>query len=82
MVSFLLATAMIVNGLDKRIAYGIISMKWVGDSPRRIFLAVGLVCMICSSWVSNTATAAMMFPIALGLLGAISEILAKKTVRK
>ena len=77
MGSFLLATAMIVNGLDKRIAYGIISMKWVGDSPRRIFLAVGLVCMICSSWVSNTATAAMMFPIALGLLEAISEILAK-----
>ena len=77
MGSFLIATAMIVNGLDKRIAYGIISMKWVGDSPRRIFLAVGLVCMICSSWVSNTATAAMMFPIALGLLEAISEILAK-----
>lgn len=30
MGSFLIATAMIVNGLDKRIAYGIISMKWVG----------------------------------------------------
>ena len=77
MGSFLIATAMIVNGLDKRIAYGIISMRWVGDSPRRIFLAIGLVCMIGSSWVSNTATAAMMFPIALGLLEAIREIMAK-----
>ena len=77
MGSFLIATAMIVNGLDKRIAYGIISRKWVGDSPRRIFLAIGLVCMIGSSWVSNTATAAMMFPIALGLLEAIREIMAK-----
>ena len=77
MGSFFIATAMIVNGLDKRIAYGIISMRWVGDSPRRIFLAVGLVCMISSSWVSNTATAAMMFPIALGLLEAISELMAK-----
>ena len=75
--SFLIATAMIVNGLDKRIAYAIISMKWVGDSPRRIFLAIGLVCMICSGWVSNTATAAMMFPIALGLLEAIREMMAK-----
>ena len=77
MGSFFIATAMIVNGLDKRIAYGIISMRWVGDSPRRIFLAVGLVCMISSSWVSNTATAAMMFSIALGLLEAISELMAK-----
>lgn len=77
MGSFFIATAMIVNGLDKRIAYGIISMRWVGDSPRRIFIAVGLVCMIGSSWVSNTATAAMMFPIALGLLEAISELMAK-----
>ena len=72
MGSFLIATAMIVNG-----AYGIISMKWVGDSPQRIFLAIGLVCMVCSSWVSNTATAAMMFPIALGLLEAIREMMAK-----
>ena len=77
MGSFLIATAMIVNGLDKRIAYGIISMRWVGDSPRRSFLAIGLVCMVCSSWVSNTATAAMMFPIALGLLEAIREMMAK-----
>ena len=65
-----------VNGLDKRIAYGIMSMKWVGDSPRRIFLAIGLACMLCSGWISNTATAAMMFPIALGLLEAIREMMA------
>lgn len=68
MGGFLLAKGMMVNGLDKRIAYGIMSMKWVGDSPRRIFLAIGVACMICSGWISNTATAAMMFPIALGLL--------------
>lgn len=76
MGGFLLAKAMMVNGLDKRIAYGIMSMKWVGDSPRRIFLAIGLVCIICSGWVSNTATCAMMFPISLGLLETIREMLA------
>ena len=75
MGGFLLAKGMMVNGLDKRIAYGILSMKWVGDSPRRIFLAIGLACMICSGWISNTATAAMMFPIALGLLEAIREMM-------
>ena len=73
---FLLAKGMMVNGLDKRIAYGIMSMKWVGDSPRRIFLAIGLACMLCSGWISNTATAAMMFPISLGLLEAIREMMA------
>lgn len=78
MGGFIIAKAMMVNGLDKRIAYGIMSMKWVGDSPRRIFLAIGLACMICSGWISNTATAAMMFPIALGLLEAIREMMASK----
>lgn len=73
---FLIAKAMMVNGLDKRIAYGIMSMKWVGDSPRRIFLAIGLACAICSGWISNTATAAMMFPIALGLLQAFRDMMA------
>ena len=76
MGGFLIATGMMRNGLDKRIAYGIMSMKWVGDSPRRIFLALGCACMFCSGWISNTATAAMMFPIALGLLEAIKEMMA------
>ena len=73
---FLLAKGMMVNGLDKRIAYGITSMKWVGDSPFRIFLAIGLACMLCSGWISNTATAAMMFPVSLGLLEAIRAMMA------
>ena len=76
MGGFIIAKGMMVNGLDKRIAYGIMSMKWVGDSPRRIFLAIGLACMLCSGWISNTATAAMMFPITLGLLEAIREMMA------
>ena len=76
MGGFLIAKGMMVNGLDKRIAYGIMSMKWVGDSPRRIFLAIGMACMLCSGWISNTATAAMMFPISLGLLETIREMMA------
>ncbi|MDD3387879.1 MAG: DASS family sodium-coupled anion symporter [Prevotella sp.] len=78
MGGFIIAKAMMVNGVDKRIAFGIMSMKWVGDSPRRIFLAIGLACALVSGWVSNTATAAMMFPIALGLLEAIREMMAAK----
>ena len=76
MGGFMLAKAMMVNGLDKRIAYGIMSMKLVGDSPKRIFIAMGVACMLCSGWISNTATAAMMFPISLGLLEAIRDMMA------
>ncbi len=74
MGSFMLATAMMSHGLDKRFAYAILSMKWVGSSPTRILLALGLVTALCSGWVSNTATTAMMFPIAMGLLLAIKDM--------
>jgi len=78
MGGFIIAKTMTVNGIDRRISYGIVSMRWVGDSPKRIFFAIGLACMLCSGWISNTATAAMMFPIALGLLEAIREMMAAK----
>ena len=45
-------------------------------NPRRIFLAIGLAAALCSGWISNTATAAMMFPICLGLLASIKEMFA------
>lgn len=76
MGGFILAKAMMMHGLDKRFAFGLLSMSWVGSNPKRIFLAIGLACALCSGWVSNTATAAMMFPIALGLLEAIKEMFA------
>ena len=74
MGGFMLATAMMNHGLDKRFAYAILSMEWVGSSPKRIMLALGLVTALVSGWVSNTATAAMMFPIAMGLLMAIKDM--------
>lgn len=74
MGSFMLATAMMSHGLDKRFAYAILSMKWVGSSPTRILFAIGAVTALCSGWVSNTATTAMMYPIALGLLMAIKDM--------
>ena len=74
MGSFMLATAMMTHGLDKRFAYAILSMRWVGSSPKRILLALGAVTAFTSGWVSNTATTAMMFPIAMGLLLAIKDM--------
>ena len=76
MGGFILAKAMMVHGLDKRFAYWLLSRSWVGSNPKRIFLAVGLAAALCSGWVSNTATAAMMFPICLGLLTSIKDMFA------
>ena len=76
MGGFILAKAMMMHELDKRFAYWLLSRSWVGSNPRRIFLAIGLATALCSGWVSNTATAAMMFPICLGLLNSIKEMMA------
>lgn len=74
MGGFILAKAMMLHNLDKRFAYWLLSRKWVGSNPKRIFLAVGLATAVCSGWISNTATAAMMFPICLGLLNSIKDM--------
>jgi len=77
--SFMLAEGMTFHGLDKRLAYGIMSLKFVGDRTGRILLAFGFICAFLSMWISNTAATAMMFPIALGIVYAVSDITARQT---
>jgi sodium-dependent dicarboxylate transporter 2/3/5 len=76
--SFMLAEAMAIHGLDKRFAYGIMSSKLVGNSTGRILGAFGLICAFLSMWISNTAATAMMFPIALGIVYAMADIMARQ----
>lgn len=71
--SFILARAMSLHGLDRRLALGLISRKSVRGSRSRMLLAFGLVSAGLSLWLSNTATAAMMLPIALGVLSALPK---------
>ena len=66
--TFMLAQAIFVHGLDRRFALAILSLPGVGRSPGRVLAAfAGATCLI-SMWISNTATTAMMYPIALSLL--------------
>ncbi len=65
---FLLAEAMLHHGLNRRVAYSILNRKWINRSPARLIAGFGLATALISLWVSNTATAAMMFPIALAVL--------------
>ncbi len=66
--SFILAEAMLVHGLDRRLAYTALSSRFVGGSAPRMLLVYGGVATALSMWVSNTATTAMMFPIGMAIV--------------
>jgi sodium-dependent dicarboxylate transporter 2/3/5 len=71
--SFMLAEAMFVHGLDRRIAFGALSSRAVGGSPARILIVYGAVGAGLSMWISNTATTAMMFPIGLSIVAHLTK---------
>jgi solute carrier family 13 (sodium-dependent dicarboxylate transporter), member 2/3/5 len=71
--SFILAEAMFVHGVDRRIAYTALSWRFVGASAPRILLTFGAVTTILSMWMSNTATTAMMFPIGLSIVAHLAR---------
>ncbi len=63
----ILAEAMFVHGVDRRIAFTALSHPSVGTSATRILVAYGTITMGLSMWMSNTATTAMMYPIGLSI---------------
>jgi sodium-dependent dicarboxylate transporter 2/3/5 len=71
LASFILAQSMMLHGLDRRIALRFLALPGIGGSPARVLAGVGAIAAILSMWVSNTATTAMMLPIAIGVLGAL-----------
>jgi solute carrier family 13 (sodium-dependent dicarboxylate transporter), member 2/3/5 len=71
--SFILAEAMFVHGVDRRIAYTALSWRFVGASAPRILITFGAVTMVLSMWMSNTATTAMMFPIGLSIVAHLAR---------
>ena len=72
---FMLANALQKYDIDRRIALWMMSK--MGSSPRRLVAAVMLATAFLSMWVSNTATTAMMTPIALGVL---TQVLGREDV--
>lgn len=68
---FALAATLHVQKLDKKIAFGLVGLAGghLGVAVLYIFVATAVLSM----WISNTATAAMMLPLALGLLGQIDK---------
>jgi sodium-dependent dicarboxylate transporter 2/3/5 len=76
--SFIIAEAMVVHGLHRRLAFRVLSMKAVGGSTYRIILAFGLIGALTSPVMSNTAGAAMMLPIALGVMGVVGGMVTRQ----
>ena len=70
---FMLAEAMFVHGVDRRIAYTALSWRFVGTSATRILIVYGAVAMALSMWMSNTATTAMLFPIGLSIVSHLTR---------
>jgi sodium-dependent dicarboxylate transporter 2/3/5 len=69
--AFILARGIFLHGLDRRVAYAVLSLPWVGARPGRILVAFGAATALISAWISNTATTAMMFGIGLSILAAL-----------
>ncbi|MDR1063158.1 MAG: DASS family sodium-coupled anion symporter [Azoarcus sp.] len=66
---FALATALHIQGIDRFIANRLLMLArgHLGGAAIMLFLATAGLSM----WISNTATAAMMLPLSLGILGSL-----------
>lgn len=65
---FLIARSMQKWGLDKRLTYKILSIGNILNNPKLILLVMSLISAFLSMWISNTATTAMLLPLALGII--------------
>lgn len=73
---FLIAICMEKWNLHKRLA--LYTIRLVGVGPRRIILGFMIASAFISMWISNTATAMMMMPIALAVINQTADFLSKQ----
>ena len=76
MGGFLVALAMERWDLHRRIALNILRVS--GVSPARILLGFMIASFFLSMWISNTATAMMMLPIAMALMAQLDRLMSHK----
>jgi sodium-dependent dicarboxylate transporter 2/3/5 len=65
---FLIAGAMQKWRLDRRFTLWLLTRGKLANDSRSVLLSLMAVTAILSMWISNTATAAMMLPLGLGIL--------------
>lgn len=75
---FIIAQAMMRHGLDRRFAFRMLSLPGVARSTYRTIVVFGLIAMLLSAFISNTAATAMLFPIALGVVTTLSGLVSEQ----
>ncbi len=68
---FMIARALAAHRLDRRAALWLLSRPAIAGSPTRVVVAIACASFVGSMWISNTATTAMLLPVALGLCAAL-----------
>ena len=71
---FLLAAAMQKWKLDRRFTLWLLTRGNLANDTRMVLLGVMAATAFLSMWISNTATAAMMLPLGLGILAFTGEV--------
>jgi solute carrier family 13 (sodium-dependent dicarboxylate transporter), member 2/3/5 len=77
--AFIIAQAMITHGVDRRFAFRILSIPGVSRSTYGVIIAFGAIAASISAFISNTATAAMLLPIGLGMMGALGGLVGEQS---
>ncbi|MFC2107299.1 SLC13 family permease [Bacteroidota bacterium] len=77
---FIIALAMQKWNLHRRIALRI--MIFTGTSPARILLGFMFATAFLSMWISNTATAMMMIPIAMSIIEELQHNMGKENMKR
>lgn len=71
--SFILAEAMFVHQLDRRLAFSALASPWIGSSAFRLLVVYAAIGAALSAWMSNTATTAMFFPLGIAVLAEVGR---------
>ena len=71
MGGLIMAEAFRKHGVDRRLAYGIVSH--FGGDVWKVLLSFMLVSAVLSMWISNTATVALLIPVVLGIASRAGE---------
>ena len=77
--AFIIAEAMMRHGLDRRFAFRVLSIPGVSNSTYGVIIAFGAIAASISAFISNTATAAMLLPIGLGMMGALGGLVSQQS---
>jgi sodium-dependent dicarboxylate transporter 2/3/5 len=79
--SFLLARAMQKHGWDKRMSYWLLSSRFSMSGIHGATLSISGLAWTLSMWISNTAAAAIIIPMAIGIQSSLSEHLGDEDSR-